>query len=214
MSNDVTPCQTMSHHVTPCQTMSNHVTPCQTMSNDVTPCKTMSHHVTPCHTKSHQCTSWKSGTFGFFWVRCTVFHWIGSLGQFRWHVTHDKWHMTHDTSHITYDMWRIVFFSILVFFPFCPFWYWCYYLHLLRDSLSPVWGIFIAFQNHPILARKKLTCAFSCVCKWMCHAQATTLDSEPLLIEDFVFRPYSLNRKTQTTERVKKSCHISFFVCY
>ena len=23
----------------------------------------------------------------------------------------------------------------------CPFWLWCYYLHTLQDSVSPVWGI-------------------------------------------------------------------------
>ena len=42
----------------------------------------------------------------------------------RWHVTHDTWHQTHDT-------WQLFF-----FFPFCPFWYQCYYPNTSRSLVS------------------------------------------------------------------------------
>ena len=47
------------------------------------------------------------------------------------HVTNEMWYVTCDTRHIIY-----IFFFLSV--CFWPFWYWCYYPHTSRYSVSPV----------------------------------------------------------------------------
>ena len=69
-------------------------------------------------------------------------------------VTGYRWHATHDTGHrhVSCDAWHmkfIHFFFFLnllsVFVCFCPFWYQCYSPYTLRDSVSPIWGIFCQY---------------------------------------------------------------------
>ena len=48
-------------------------------------------------------------------------------------MTGDPWHATGDTWHWTSVTWH---------FCFCPFWYWCYFPHSLRDSVSLICRIF------------------------------------------------------------------------
>ena len=57
------------------------------------------------------------------------------------HPTRDTWHMTCDTSQVKYDIFYLIFSFPAV--RFCPFQCWCYYLHTLRDSVSPICGICI-----------------------------------------------------------------------
>ena len=54
----------------------------------------------------------------------------------RWQVTGDRLQVIVDRWQVTHDTWHKT--------PvrFCPFWYWCYYLHPSRDSLSPLCNIF------------------------------------------------------------------------
>ena len=68
----------------------------------------------------------------------------------KWQATSDtqqvrggKWHMTCDMWHLTQDTWQMKFFLLLYLSVwFCLSWYWSYYPHASRDSVSPVCGIF------------------------------------------------------------------------
>ena len=69
----------------------------------------------------------------------------------RWQVTCNRQLMTHDTWHVTCDIWHPTCNTCLWkkekynFVRFGPFWYWCYYPHMLRDPVSAVCRIF--FMN-------------------------------------------------------------------
>ena len=54
----------------------------------------------------------------------------------RWHKIGGRWQVTGDTWHVKCDTWH-VYFLIFLFS-----WYWCYYPHRSRDSVSPVCRIF------------------------------------------------------------------------
>ena len=51
-------------------------------------------------------------------------------------VVSDRWQVTRDTRQATFSSF------LLLFLPFCLFWYRCYYPHRSRDSVSPICGIF------------------------------------------------------------------------
>ena len=58
----------------------------------------------------------------------------------RWQVMHNMWQVICKTWHVTYDIWHLIYF-ILFQFNFLEFFYWRFYPHTLRDSVSPVCGI-------------------------------------------------------------------------
>ena len=60
----------------------------------------------------------------------------------RWQVTGDRWHAKRDTWHMTCEAWHFYFFFSPLSVSTCPFWYRCYYPHMLTDSVSPVCIIF------------------------------------------------------------------------
>ena len=53
----------------------------------------------------------------------------------KWHVTRNIWHMTLETWHVTPDTWHMTWFY---FKTIICFWFWCYYPHTSRVSVSPV----------------------------------------------------------------------------
>ena len=55
----------------------------------------------------------------------------------RWQVTSDTQNVTREIWHMTCDMWHMTFFVFLSVHV-CLFWYWCFYLHVSRDLVSPV----------------------------------------------------------------------------
>ena len=78
---------------------------------------------------------------------CGCWCWWQVTGD-RWHASSETWHLTPDTWHVTCGMWHVTcdtWHMAICFPPFCHFWpflYQCYYPHTLRDSVSPVCGIF------------------------------------------------------------------------
>ena len=58
----------------------------------------------------------------------------------RWQVTGDTRNVTLDTWHVKHDIFTSYFSHLSV--TTCPFWYRCYYPHMLTDSVSPVCIIF------------------------------------------------------------------------
>ena len=57
----------------------------------------------------------------------------------RWQLIYDTWHVTFDTWHVTCVIYGS---NLSLFVCFCPFWFWCYYLQMSRDSVSPINRIF------------------------------------------------------------------------
>ena len=83
----------------------------------------------------------------------------------------DRCHMTHDMSHVTCDTGygRHKFFVLISFLGY--FWYWCYYLHTSRHSVSSVHaGLFL----HLHIMRIEVYLPLPSSSPWICVHWALT----------------------------------------